>query len=58
VDSFRQEASAKAWELLNGQTAALETDPSQDECDRYNWLLHYVWLPDGRMFNLEMIAQG
>lgn len=58
VECFGREAAAKAWELLSGQTVFLEGDPTQDERDRYGRLLRYVWLPDGRMFNYEMIAQG
>ncbi|MDQ4078081.1 MAG: thermonuclease family protein [Chloroflexota bacterium] len=58
VECFGQEASVKAYELLTGQMVYLEADPSQDDRDRYNRLLRYVWLPDGRLFNQEMIAQG
>jgi micrococcal nuclease len=58
VQCFGREASAKAHALLDGQTVALEADPTQDDRDRYGRLLRYVWLPDGRPFNLEMIAQG
>jgi micrococcal nuclease len=36
----------------------LEIDPSQDERDRYGRALRFVWLEDGRLFNLEMLAQG
>ena len=58
VECFGREASAKAHELLDGQTVTLEADPSQDERDRYDRLLRYVWLSDGRLFNQEMVAQG
>lgn len=58
VECYGREASAKAKELLRGQTVLLEADPSQDEQDRFGRLLRYVWLPDGRLFNLEMVAQG
>lgn len=58
VECFGREASQKAKELLSGQQVRLEADPSQDERDRYDRLLRYVWLPDGRLFNLEMVAQG
>lgn len=36
----------------------LERDPTQDNCDKYDRLLRYIWLQDGRMYNYEMIAQG
>jgi micrococcal nuclease len=58
VECYGREASDKAKELLSGQTVYLEPDPSQDERDRYGRLLRFVWLEDGRMFNLEMVAQG
>jgi micrococcal nuclease len=58
VQCFGREASNKAHELLDGQTVALEADPSQDDKDRYGRLLRYVWLSDGRLFNQEMVAQG
>ncbi|HEX9370404.1 MAG TPA: thermonuclease family protein, partial [Roseiflexaceae bacterium] len=57
VECFGREASTRAHELLDGQTVALEADPSQDDRDRYGRSLRYLWLPDGRLFNLEMIAQ-
>src|SRR5262249_7863601 len=58
VECFGREASAKAHELLDGQTVFLEDDPSQDNVDRYGRTLRYMWLSDGGLFNLEMIAQG
>jgi micrococcal nuclease len=58
IECFGQEASVRAHELLNGQAVELEADSSQDDQDQYGRLLRYVWLPDGRLFNQEMIAQG
>ena len=58
VDCFGREASDRAKTLLEGQTVLLETDPSQDELDRYGRMLAYVWFQDGRMFNMQMIAEG
>ena len=58
VQCFSEEASARAKELLTGKTIRLETDPSQDERDKYGRLLAYAFLPDGRHFNLLMIASG
>jgi endonuclease YncB( thermonuclease family) len=58
VQCYGREASAKARELLLGQTVRLEADPSQGERDAYDRLLRYIWLADGRLINLEMIAQG
>ena len=36
----------------------LETDPSQDTVDKYGRTLAYVWTASGRLFNLDMIAEG
>ena len=58
VECFGREASAKAHELLDGQSVAIEDDPTQGDADRYGRLLRYLWLPDGRLFNQEMIGQG
>ncbi len=58
VQCFGREASAQAKALLAGQSVRLESDPSQSEQDRYGRLLRYLWLADGRLFNLEMIHQG
>ena len=58
VQCFGREASAKAHELLDGKIVFLEADQSQDERDTYDRLLRYIWLPDGRLFNLEIVKQG
>jgi micrococcal nuclease len=58
VECFGQEASANAKALLAGQTVLLEDDASQDTRDSNGRLLRYVWLEDGRMANLEQVAQG
>lgn len=58
VECMGMEASNKAKELLTGQTVRLETDDTQGTRDKYGRLLGYVFLPDGRNFNLVMIEQG
>jgi len=58
VQCFAFEASAQAKTLLGGQSVYLETDPSQDSVDRYGRTLSYVWTESGRLFNLDMIADG
>ncbi len=55
---FGNEASANARRLLVGATVYLQDDPQQDDEDQYGRWLRYVWLSDGRLFNLEAIAQG
>lgn len=58
VECFGKEASARAKKLLAGQTVYLEEDPSQDSIDQYGRILRFAWFSDGRMFNLQMIAEG
>ncbi len=36
----------------------LEADQSQGDADQYGRMLRYVWLPDGRLVNLVLIAEG
>ena len=58
VQCFGREASAQAKTILGGQQVYLETDPSQDTIDKYGRTLAYVWTASGRLFNLDMIADG
>jgi micrococcal nuclease len=58
VQCFGPEASRRAQQLLERQRVFLEFDPSQGQVDRYGRALAYVWLPDGRLFNEVMIAEG
>ncbi|MCG8353433.1 MAG: thermonuclease family protein [Chloroflexales bacterium] len=58
VECFGREASEQAKELLTGQTVFLEADETQGDRDDFGRLLRYIWLPDGRLFNQIMIADG
>ena len=58
VQCFGKEASNHAHQLLDGTTVYLEQDTSQGDYDKYNRLLSYIWMPDGRLFNQVMIAEG
>ncbi len=58
VQCFGREASARAEEILGGQSVYLETDPSQDAVDKYGRTLAYVWVDGRDLFNLDMIANG
>lgn len=57
-ECFGQEAAQKAKEILSGKSVVLETDISQDERDKYNRLLKYVFLEDGTNFGRLMLSQG
>jgi micrococcal nuclease len=58
VECFGRQASARARQLLEGQTVYLERDASQDDRDRFGRYLRFVWFGDGRLFNMQMIAEG
>jgi micrococcal nuclease len=58
VECFGREASDRASALLQGQVVLLEADQSQGDADQYGRLLRFVWLPDGRLVNLVLIAEG
>jgi micrococcal nuclease len=58
VECFGLEASKRAKALLTGQNVLLEADSSQDDRDRYDRLLRYIWFEDGRLFNMQMILEG
>jgi micrococcal nuclease len=58
VECFGTEASARAHELLDNQIMYFETDDTQDTRDRYGRVFGYLWSEDGRLFNMQMIAEG
>jgi micrococcal nuclease len=57
VECFGREASEFAKRLLPLGTR-VRYRVGVEERDRYDRLLAYVWLPDGRMFNRVMIDKG
>ncbi len=56
VEPFGREASAFNTVIVMGKHVCLEKDVS--EVDRYQRLLRYIWLPDGRMVNEELLLAG
>jgi micrococcal nuclease len=58
VQCYGPEASARAHELLDGQTISLALDHTQDSLDKYDRVLAYVILPDGSSYNEKMVAEG
>lgn len=55
---FGEEASSFTKTLIGNKRVRLESDPTNTNRDRYNRLLRYIYLPDGRLVNLEIIKQG
>lgn len=58
VECYGIEASNRAKELLTGKNVRLESDPSQEDRDKYERLLRYVYLKDGTFYNEQMIKDG
>lgn len=58
VQCFGKVASEFTKSLIGDNPIRLEADPSNTNRDRYNRLLRYVYLPDGRLVNAEIIKQG
>lgn len=58
AECFGPEATEHARTLLEGTSVQLTPDDSQDSRDKYNRILAYVTLPDGRDFGQVMIADG
>ena len=58
VECFGIEASNHAKELLTSKQVRLESDPTQDERDKYDRLLRYVYLEDSTFYNEQMIKDG
>jgi micrococcal nuclease len=58
VQCFGQAASNYTTKLLTNQTVRLEADTLSTNRDRYDRLLRYVYLPDNRLVNAEIIKDG
>ena len=58
VQCFGKAASNYTTKLLAGQSVRLEADPQSSNRDRYSRLLRYVYLPDGRLVQAEIIRSG
>lgn len=58
VQCFGRAASEFTKNLIGDNNVRLEADPTNTNRDRYNRLLRYVYLPDGRLVNAEVIKAG
>jgi endonuclease YncB( thermonuclease family) len=58
VQCFGKVASDFTRQLIGTSPVRLEADPLNSNRDRYDRLLRYVYLPDGRLVNAEIIKQG
>ncbi len=58
VQCYGQVAADFTKKLIGDNPVRLEADPENTNRDRYNRLLRYVYLSDGRLVNTEIIKQG
>lgn len=58
VQCYGPAASAYTKNLIGDQKVRLEADPTNQNRDRYDRLLRYVYLPDGRLVQEEIIKNG
>jgi endonuclease YncB( thermonuclease family) len=59
VQCFGQAAAKFTHDLIGEKgSVRLEADPLSTNRDRYDRLLRYVYLPDGRLVEAEIIGQG
>lgn len=58
VQCFGRAASDFTRQLIGGSPVRLESDELSGNRDRYDRLLRYVYLPDGKLVQAEIIRQG
>jgi micrococcal nuclease len=58
VQCFGHAAAEFTKNLIGDNPVRLEADPTNTNRDRYDRLLRYVYLPDGRLVNAEIIRAG
>lgn len=58
VQCYGLAAASFTKNLIGSSDVRLASDPLSTNRDRYNRLLRYIYLPDGRLVNAEIIKQG
>lgn len=59
VECFGKEASAETEKLVLGEKVYIDSDPTQDDIDRYGRKLRYVWRQRDNLFlNRYLIEKG
>jgi len=57
-ECFEKEATEKLKEIIANKKIKLEADNSQDDKDKYDRLLRYIYLEDGTLINKKLIEEG
>jgi micrococcal nuclease len=58
VQCYGPEAAAHTKSVLEGHDIRLAPDPEDSDRDKYNRLLRYIYLPDGTLYNAELVQDG
>jgi endonuclease YncB( thermonuclease family) len=58
VQCYGEAAASYTKQLIGSNSVRLQADPINTNRDRYGRLLRYVYLPDGRMVETELIKNG
>jgi micrococcal nuclease len=58
VQCFGFQASNFTRSQLQAKAVRLESDPMEENIDAFGRLLRYIYLPDGSLFNLQMVEEG
>lgn len=58
VQCFARAAKSFTADAIGTSRVRLEADPLDDNRDLYGRLLRYVYLPDGKLLNMEIIRAG
>ncbi len=58
VQCYGPAAAAYTKNLIGSQKVRLQSDEQSQDRDRYDRLLRYVYLPDGRLVEAELIKNG
>ncbi|MFA5004057.1 MAG: thermonuclease family protein [Candidatus Saccharimonadales bacterium] len=58
VQCYGPAAAAYTKNTIGDQRVRLASDPESTNRDRYNRLLRYVYLPDGRLLEAELLKNG
>jgi micrococcal nuclease len=58
VQCYGPAAAAYVKNIIGSQSVRLAADPKSTNRDRYDRLLRYVYMPDGRMVETEVIKNG
>lgn len=57
-ECFEKEATEKLKELIGNKKIKLEADETQNDKDKYDRLLRYIYLEDGTLINKRLIEEG